>query len=94
MRRPGRSRPATKERKDPAFTYALERSRRVGLAVDAGGANHAKYIVPMHGDLRAFYGHACPGYDPPKPPTAAERHEAQEAAQSRKNRVGIAGAAE
>src|SRR5689334_631429 len=59
----------TKARKDPDFAYTLEKSRRFAMAVEAGGAlNIAKFLVPMdqplHGDLRAFYGHAYPGHEP------------------------------
>ena len=61
-----------KARKDPDFAYTLEKGRRFGMAVDVGGAlNIAKFLVPMdqplHGDLRAFYGHPCPGHEPPPP---------------------------
>jgi hypothetical protein len=62
-----------KARKDPDFAYTLEKTRRFAMAVDAGGAlNIAKFLVPMdqpmHGDLRAQYGHACPGHDPAPAP--------------------------
>lgn len=75
-------------RKDPALAYTMEFGRRMLLAQAAtqaaGGVNPAKYWVPldqpMHGDERAKHGWPCPGYDPPPPQTAAERHEA---AQSR-----------
>src|SRR5690242_7355247 len=61
-----------KARKDPDFAYTLEKSRRFAMAVEAGGAlNIAKFLVPMdqplHGDLRAFYGHPCPGHEPQPP---------------------------
>src|SRR4051794_19508666 len=37
-----------KARKDPDFAYTLEKGRRFGMAVDAGGAlNIAKFLVPM-----------------------------------------------
>jgi hypothetical protein len=72
-----------KARKDPDFAYTLERRRRMELADEAAkaaGGGPAKFWVPMHEPLhdalRAFYGHPCPGYDPPRPPTAAEMHEA------------------
>src|SRR3954454_4791460 len=70
-----------KARKDPDFAYTLEKGRRMGMALDAGGATGwGKYFVPMDqplaGDLRAFYGHRSPGYDPPVS-SAQDRHDAR-----------------
>jgi len=70
-----------KARKDADFAYTLEKGRRMGMALDAGGATGwGKYFVPMDqplaDDLRAKYGHRCPGYDPPAT-SARDRHEAK-----------------
>ena len=70
-----------KARKDPDFAYTLEKGRRMGMALDAGGATGwGQYFVPMDqplaGDLRAFYGHRSPGYDPPVS-SAQDRHDAR-----------------
>src|SRR3954466_9588354 len=70
-----------KARKDPDFAYTLEKGRRFGMALEAGGATGwGKYFVPMDqplaGDLRAFYGHRSPGYDPPVS-SAQDQHDAR-----------------
>src|SRR3954453_22764236 len=70
-----------KARKEADFAYTLEKGRRMGMALDAGGATGwGKYFVsmdqPLADDLRAQYGHRCPGYDPPAT-SAQDRHEAK-----------------
>jgi hypothetical protein len=74
-----------KARKDPDFAYTLEKTRRFAMAVEAGGGvNVAKYLVPMDqplaGDLRAHYGHACPGHEPQQPERENPEMTPQEAA--------------
>jgi len=74
-----------KARKDPDFAYTLEKGRRFAMAVEAGGGvNAAKYLVPIDqplaGDLRAHYGHACPGHEPQQPERENPEMTPQEAA--------------
>jgi|SRR4051812_40232034 hypothetical protein len=60
--------------RDPDWAAYLETSRRMDMARDAadkaGDSNGwARFMVPLdqplHGDLRAFYGHRCPGHEQP-----------------------------